>query len=86
MTEDAGLDPDIVISLLRKFEWTITSELPDRYQVWRNKLMPTQEILLPIDPEKGDYKQLLRRAFRTLVYEHGAEIEREAVKLADNHE
>lgn len=76
-------DPALILNLLRRFEWVLTSgSNEDPYEVWRNDLVSPREILLPTDPAKADYQQLLRRAYRTLAYEHGAEIERVANGLA----
>ncbi|MEU2254444.1 hypothetical protein ABZ540_14905 [Nocardia xishanensis] len=65
-----------VTFLLRKFGWHPSYSIPHSYEIWSNEMIPTQEVLLPTNPAKGDYAQLLRRAFRTLIYEHGAEVER----------
>ncbi|WP_249645124.1 hypothetical protein [Nocardia sputi] len=64
-----------VAYLLRRFGWRLSYSIPQSYEVWSNETVPEQEILLPINPAKGDYAQLLRRAFKMLIYEHGAEVE-----------
>ncbi|MCZ4519513.1 hypothetical protein O4220_13405 [Rhodococcus ruber] len=68
-------DPEIITSLLQRFNWHLDSLASDTLQVWRNESLSDQEILFPIDHTKGDYVQLLRRAYRALRYEHGQEVE-----------
>jgi len=76
-------DPALILNLLRRFEWVLISgSSEDPYEVWRNDLVSANEILLPTDPRKADYQQLLRRAYRTLAYEHGAEIDRAANSIS----
>ncbi|WP_433202809.1 hypothetical protein ACQP1G_12935 [Nocardia sp. CA-107356] len=74
----ADFDSNIIESLLLEFNWHKTVDMPGLYQVWRNESRTTQEIILPLDPNKGDYRSLLRRAFQILLTEHGSDVERTA--------
>jgi hypothetical protein len=57
---------------LRHFEWSPTSRNPGRYEVWTPDEEPeSEEILVPLDPQRGDYNVLMERARRALLTHYG---------------
>lgn len=66
--DPVGLSRDIT-TLLRHFDWLpIYSD--DRYQIWRLE-NSEQEVLIPVDPSRGDFAALLRRAEEYLLMQYG---------------
>ena len=74
MTSTEAYNTILAQRLLSHFEWRITSRSQVRpFEVWRNSDFPDREIILPTDPSKGDYLELLDRVFRELLQDYGAE-------------
>jgi len=71
MTSPAVLttDAQTLAVLLRHFDWSPISKIPGLYEVWSTEDKEDEEILVPLDPSRGDYAALLTKARRT-VYEH----------------
>lgn len=72
------IDPDVLAELLVQFDWrplSISTEQP--YQVWRNDFVE-QDVLVPTDPSRPDFEDLLWRAYRVLADDHGPQFERSA--------
>lgn len=62
---------DSVVALLRHFGYRWRPGVPGRYEVW--SVPDTDgEILVPLDPESGDFAALLTRAVRTVIAEQGS--------------
>jgi hypothetical protein len=61
---------DTATALLRHFDWAPTSKVPGKYEVWTLD-GSYDEILVPLDPAKGDFDPLLDRAWRTLLSKYG---------------
>jgi hypothetical protein len=76
--QDYGGDPTVIVELLRQFGWGTTTgpSIGRPYAVWRNERAHLQDVLVPLDPTKDDYDDLLERAFRALTLEYGSEVER----------
>lgn len=55
---------DDLLTLMRAWGWRMKSEWPGRYQVWENPGGGTA--IVPSDPEKADYDELMERARDTL--------------------
>lgn len=66
---------ETVTALLRHFDWGPTAKLPGKYEVW-TRLGSPDEVLVPLDPNRGDFGSLLDRAFRTVMLRDGAEASR----------
>lgn len=66
-------DPDVVLSLLRRFSWERSGGVPGRYEVWRDPLGGGDEVILPTDAAAGDYDALLERAELTFLRAYGAD-------------
>lgn len=70
--------PQLIYELLRRFHWAPTPRAQEQpYEIWVNADFDSN-ILVPIDPFKSDFDQLLDRAFKALLYEHGSDVERAA--------
>ncbi len=65
-----------VTALLRRLSWAPASKSPGRYEVWSPADNEDEEVIVPINPENGDYAQLLERARRYLLRRYGSEAER----------
>jgi hypothetical protein len=63
---------ETLTALLRHFEWSPTSKLPGRYEIWSPEEQPgEEEILVPLDPSRGDYAALAERAHRSMLAHYG---------------
>lgn len=74
MTEyaDSVSDLEVLTALLRHFDWTPTSRVPGAYEVWTERLRDSDdEVLLPLDPSRGDFGALLSKARRHLTRQYG---------------
>lgn len=77
MSFQSFTDPaEHVTALLRRFSWAPASKSPGRYEVWTPSDDGDEEVIVPINPENGDYSQLLERARRYLLRRYGSEAER----------
>lgn len=68
---DAPIEADALTALLRHFDWSPVSKIPGRYEVWTTDSNEDNEVLVPLDPYKGDYGGLLDRARRTVLSYYG---------------
>lgn len=67
-------------ALLRHFNWAPKSKVPGRYEVWAaTREREDDEVIVPLDPEKGDFATLLDRARYVLLSHYG----RPAYELLD---
>jgi hypothetical protein len=66
-----SIDTETLTALLRHFHWAPTSKEPGRYEVWTAQDSPNREVIVPLDPEKGDFAGLLDRARYTLLSQYG---------------
>jgi hypothetical protein len=62
---------ETLTALLRHFHWAPTSKEPGRYEVWTTQDSPGDEVVIPLDPEKGDFSGLLNRARYALLSHYG---------------
>jgi hypothetical protein len=75
------LDPRSISQVLQSLGWTSESSAPSLpYQRWTNRAFSDEQLLVPTDPSKSDYNDLLARVYRTLAGEHGRAFE-ETVRL-----
>ncbi|WP_426171645.1 hypothetical protein [Microbacterium sp. DWRC1-3] len=65
-----------ITALLRRLQWAPASKAPGRYEVWSPRDSDLEEVIVPLNPESGDYLQLLNRARRYLLHRYGSEAER----------
>ncbi|WP_033106728.1 hypothetical protein [Microbacterium profundi] len=65
-----------ITTLLRRLQWAPASKAPGRYEVWSPSDSDIDEVVIPLNPESGDYRQLLERARRYLLHRYGSEAER----------
>jgi hypothetical protein len=73
VTTSGEVDPRSISLLLQSLGWTseaTPSSLP--YQRWTNRAFSDDQLLVPTDPSKSDYNDLLSRVFRTLAEDHGS--------------
>ncbi|TQJ19726.1 hypothetical protein [Kribbella jejuensis] len=74
MTEhaDSVSELEVLTALLRHFDWSPTSHVPGAYEVWTERLRDSDdEVLLPLDPSRGDFAALLTKARRHLTRQYG---------------
>lgn len=69
-------DPDIVLSLLRRFSWERSGGIPGRYEVWREPAGGANEVIFPIDVKAGDYCDLLQRVESFFLHAYGSDASR----------
>jgi hypothetical protein len=69
-------DPDVVLSLLRRFAWQRSGGVPGRYEVWRDPAGGDNEVIFPIDVKAGDYRDLLQRAESIFLHTYGSDASR----------
>jgi hypothetical protein len=62
---------ETLTALLRHFEWSPSSKLPGRYEIWTPEEGADEEILVPLDPDRGDYNALVERARRSVMVHYG---------------
>ena len=58
-------------ALLRHFDWSPTSKIPGLYEVWASEESRDDEILVPLDPSRGDYQALIERARKAIFVHYG---------------
>ena len=61
----SGSGRDQILALLRQAGWEKYSEIPGRYSTWRAPGAETG-ILVPLNPEREDYRALCEQAMRDL--------------------
>ncbi|MFC6152044.1 hypothetical protein, partial [Mumia xiangluensis] len=64
MTEhaDSVSELEVLTALLRHFDWSPTSHVLGAYEVWTERLRDSDdEVLLPLDPSRGDFAALLTK-------------------------
>lgn len=76
--EELAERAQLLTALLRHFDWSPAAKVPGQYEVWQSR-EDSDDVLVPVDPTKGDYDVLLDRAFRLTMQLHG----QEAVRLRD---
>ena len=68
---------ELVTAMLRHFDWSPTSKAVGRYEIWT---LPdtdeSTEVLVPLDPARGDFEDLVSRALRQMLGRYGGEAER----------
>jgi len=69
-------DTELVTAMLRHFDWSPTSKATGRYEIWTLPDKDSGEVLVPLDPAKGDFAELVQRALRQLLVRYGMEAER----------
>jgi hypothetical protein len=74
--ETAVPDPEIVLSLLRRFAWQRSGGVPGRYEVWRDPAGGSNEVIFPVDIKAGDYRELLQRAESNFLHIYGSDASR----------
>jgi hypothetical protein len=63
-----------VVALLRHFNWSQASLVNGLYEVWTDNTRGSdEEILVPLDPQRGDFEKLVDRARRAIVTRYGRE-------------
>lgn len=74
VTEGSAIErAGITTALLRHFDWAPTSKVPGKYEVWTTT-GSEMEVLVPLDPQRGDFNLLLDRALKALSHTHGGEV------------
>lgn len=72
--EAAGLDTQMITAVLRHFDWSPVSKAPGLYEVWaqdEDDADEEEQVLVPLDPDRGDYRYLLERAQRVVLAHYG---------------
>lgn len=64
-------DAGTLTAVLRHFDWSPESKAPGLYEVWTPDDDPDDQVLLPLDPARGDYTYLLERAQRAVLAHYG---------------
>lgn len=82
-TQRATRDAWELTAALRHFGWERSGGVQGRFELWRDRAPSGTETLVPVDPSKGDFRALLRRARTVLVETAGREAERYFESLAD---
>ena len=57
--------------LLRQFHWSVSAGEVGRYEVWSPESDSDDEIVVPLDPRRGDFVRLVDRALRTMLQKYG---------------
>ena len=74
-TPDASIEADALTALLRHFDWSPRSKVPGRFEIWVTHSSGDEgednEILVPLDPTRGDFPGLLDRARRRVLSHYG---------------
>ncbi|PZF09193.1 hypothetical protein DEJ25_15300 [Curtobacterium sp. MCPF17_011] len=68
-------DVELATTLLRHFEWTPSSGVPGKFEVW-TRPDRSDEVLVPLDPQRGDFDQLVARALASVRRLYGSEAEK----------
>lgn len=58
-------------ALLRHFDWAPASKNPGLYEIWQPPKDEFAEVLIPLDPLRGDYGQLLASAQHLILQRYG---------------
>jgi hypothetical protein len=74
-----SIDTEALTALLRHFNWAPTSKVPGRYEIWTTRDREDDEVIVPLDPQKGDFAGLLDRARYVMLSQYG----RAAYELLD---
>jgi len=72
--EATGLDTQMITAVLRHFDWSPVSKAPGLYEIWTpdtEDASEEEQVLLPLDPDRGDYTDLLERAQRIVLSHYG---------------
>ena len=70
MTPAPGSKIETLTTLLRYFHWAPVSGEPGRYEVWTTS-GSGGEIIVPLDPDRGDYYALVERGMRAILGKYG---------------
>ena len=63
-----------VTALLRHFDWVPVSRISGLYEVWRpDEEEDDEELLIPLDPSRNDYRNLVDKAQRRIYNQYGRE-------------
>jgi hypothetical protein len=62
---------EVLTALLNHFGWAQRSFNPGLYAIWSQALDSDDEILVPLDPLKGDFEALVTRATQTILTRYG---------------
>lgn len=62
---------EMLTAVLRHFDWSPASKAPGRYEIWTPEDSDDDQVLMPLDPSRGDYIALLERAQRTILAQYG---------------
>jgi hypothetical protein len=63
--------------LMRHFDWAPSAGVAGRYEVWSpegtdaDDADDVDEVVVPLDPQRGDYGRLIQRALHTIFYRYG---------------
>lgn len=72
--QTTGLDTQIITAVLRHFDWSPISKAPGLYEVWTPDTedeLEEEQVLLPLDPQRGDYEYLIERAQHLVLAHYG---------------
>ena len=72
--EATGQDTRIITAVLRHFDWSPVSKAPGLYEIWTpdtDDASEEEQVLLPLDPDRSDYVDLLERAQRIVLAHYG---------------
>jgi hypothetical protein len=67
--EDRSIET--VTALLRYFDWSPTARLPGVYEIWSPEDNEREELIIPLDEGRGDFRRLLDRAINALISQYG---------------
>lgn len=66
-----SLDPEVLTALLRHFHWAPSARELGLYEVWTAQDSPDSQVIVPLDPQRGDFRGLLDRAQHLLLSNYG---------------
>lgn len=75
MNTNQGPERAVLTALLRHFDWSPKTGVPSLYEVWQGE-DSSLEVLVPLDPERGDFSALVERAKRQLLSTYGPSAQR----------
>jgi len=64
-------DVESLTAVLRHFDWTPTAGAQGVYQVWTKDDQADAELILPLDPQRGDYEPMLQRVQAYVFRQYG---------------
>lgn len=70
-TSSVHSELEMLTALLRHFEWAPRSRTSNLYEVWGSGGDEEEEVLVPLDPQRGDFDMLLQRARRSVISQYG---------------